>query len=477
MLRRFFIATILAGAFVASTASPAFAIHRSEVISRGKAWLYDHVPYSQSEYHEGYRTDCSGFASMVWRLKYGDGSPESLSTRTLYQVCTVVPTSALLPGDAECDPGHHIFIFLRWNDAAHTQMVTLEESGSQTGTTSRIRTVANLGGYRPYRFRGIEPDPPWGSRLEFIEGANRFETAAIASQRAFRTGAPVVVIGSSAAWPDVLAASGLAGSLGGPILLVEHSSMPRVTMLEIKRLGARTAVIAGGPGSVDPHIAQVLSDAGLTVQRVAGAEAAATAASMASRTLTALKASSRSWDKTVFLAASDDWPDALAAGPLAARKGWPLLFTEGSTLSTVTSDALTSLRATKVIVLGGTGAISESVVTRLKAKGLLVERLAGADRYATALAIAHKAETSGMVWSGIAIASGTSNSDAMIMGPIQARSNTFLLLSPGRGGLYAGAARAVAANARWIRWARTVGGDGVINYEVRHGLYDAVGAK
>ena len=38
------------------------------------------VPYSQTRYYAGYRTDCSGFVSMCWAL------PSSYNTRTLYRV-------------------------------------------------------------------------------------------------------------------------------------------------------------------------------------------------------------------------------------------------------------------------------------------------------------------------------------------------------------------------------------------------------
>ncbi len=442
-------------------------------------WLWDHVPYSQSEYHEGYRTDCSGFVSMVWRLKESDGSPDSLTTRTLYTVCSAVATSALQPGDAECMPGHHIFLFLRWYDASHTRMVTLEESGVRTGTTSKIRWVNDLDGYYPYRYDKIEVDPNWSSRpgVEFIEGANRFETAASASRKAYPTGAPVVVIASSESWSDAMGASALAGSLGGPILLVEHNSMPKVTMDEIRRLKAGRAVVVGGTGAIYDSTLQALKDAGVKYERVCGAKRANTAVDIASHTVSALQAANRTWDKTIFLSNSYDWPDALAAGPVAARKGWPILLTEGPKLSTVTSSAIASMNVKKVYILGGTAQIPKAVEDALKARGITVDRRAGSDRYETALAVARTAELNGMSWSGIAIVSGNSNADALAMGPVQARSNTFLLLSPGRGGLWAPAATAIHANRTWIRWGRTVGGEAVMNFEVRQGLFDALGPR
>ena len=51
-------------------------VSRADVIAKGMEWVRDHVPYSQSGSHEGYRTDCSGFASCCWRL-----SKPGLTTR------------------------------------------------------------------------------------------------------------------------------------------------------------------------------------------------------------------------------------------------------------------------------------------------------------------------------------------------------------------------------------------------------------
>ncbi|NED58019.1 hypothetical protein G3I24_44910, partial [Micromonospora aurantiaca] len=44
---------------------------RSQVIARAKTWnphSDERVRYSQSDYHEGYRTDCSGFVAMTLGL-------------------------------------------------------------------------------------------------------------------------------------------------------------------------------------------------------------------------------------------------------------------------------------------------------------------------------------------------------------------------------------------------------------------------
>lgn len=88
----------------------------------------------------------------------------------------------------------------------------------------------------------------------------------------------------------------------------------------------------------------------------------------------------------VKLASSGTFPDALGAAQY--EPDWPLLLTDGAVLSGATMAEIRRLGATKVTVLGGTGAISEDVVNALQDEGLDVERLAGSTRIGTATRIA-----------------------------------------------------------------------------------------
>jgi putative cell wall-binding protein len=216
-----------------------------------------------------------------------------------------------------------------------------------------------------------------------------------------------------------------------------------------------------------------LRQQGLTVnERVAGADRRATAAKVADRTLMALRAVNRVYDRTVLLSGQEGWADALVGGALSAKKGWPLLLTERSTLSTETSAAIAAMDVNRVFVLGGSGTVSDGIVGGLKAKGITVERLAGADRYTTALAVAAKGAYYGMSWYSVAVASGSSYADAIASGPVQARANSFVLLSPGRW-LHPEVSKQLIAHRFKTPRIRTLGGDAAVNYEVRHGLYDA----
>jgi putative cell wall-binding protein len=89
-----------------------------------------------------------------------------------------------------------------------------------------------------------------------------------------------------------------------------------------------------------------------------------------------------------FVATGASFPDALAAGPAAIATRGPVLLTRPGELPAATRDELARLAPGTIYLLGGTRAVSESVRAAIaQATGRPVVRLAGADRFATAVAI------------------------------------------------------------------------------------------
>lgn len=119
---------------------------------------------------------------------------------------------------------------------------------------------------------------------------------------------------------------------------------------------------------------------------------------------------------TVVLARSDLFPDALAGGPLAAETNGPVLLTSSQTLDQAVRAEIDRVLAPdgRIYLLGGDGSISEGIEQQLANDGDTVERLAGPDRYATAIAIADEIETvSGVPATEIFIAGGRDFPDAL----------------------------------------------------------------
>ncbi len=112
----------------------------------------------------------------------------------------------------------------------------------------------------------------------------------------------------------------------------------------------------------------------------------------ADRYQTAVEISKKSWDSAemVVLARGDEYADALAGVPFASWFDAPILLTRGNALPDSTLREIERLEAGKVIILGGTSAVSAEVEKKLKQKSLVVERIGGKNRFDTAVQIAEE---------------------------------------------------------------------------------------
>jgi len=159
------------------------------------------------------------------------------------------------------------------------------------------------------------------------------------------------------------------------------------------------------------------------VTRLAGTDRIATALAVSQNSFPAGNAGA------VVLARADDYPDALVGGPLVAAKNAPLLLTEGSTLPAATATEVKRVLPAggTVYVLGGISAVPTSVASQLTNLGYKVVRYFGANRYATAVAVA-KALGSPTT---VLLATGTNFPDALAAGPAAAHVHGAILLTDG----------------------------------------------
>jgi MYXO-CTERM domain-containing protein len=147
----------------------------------------------------------------------------------------------------------------------------------------------------------------------------------------------------------------------------------------------------GGRNAIDvyqvtlPRPAQMASEV-VSVERVEGSGAIGTAIAVSQDAYP-------SGADTALLGRVDEYADNLAGGPLAAREQAPLLYTESDALNADTAAELDRLGVDRVIVLGGTAAISQAVVDQMAADGITVERIGGANRFEPAALVADELGT------------------------------------------------------------------------------------
>ena len=166
---------------------------------------------------------------------------------------------------------------------------------------------------------------------------------------------------------------------------------------------------------------------------------------------------------TVILARGDNYADALAGVPLAYLLDAPILLTASSQLTPIVLSEIQRLGATKVVILGGTGAVSANVEAALIAAGLTVERLAGSGRYDTAVLIAGAMQAAGAEFSSAVMAVGTNFPDALAAASYAAMTEQPILLT---GSTALPAATEAALTTMEIDELLLVGGVSVISTDV-----------
>jgi putative cell wall-binding protein len=129
----------------------------------------------------------------------------------------------------------------------------------------------------------------------------------------------------------------------------------------------------------------------------------------------------------VVLTRADDFPDALAGTPLAAATQAALLLSAGNSLDPRTKAEIQRVLAphATVYLLGGPAAMSTTLEQQLLALPVHVLRLAGADRYETAVAIAEHLAAPGTVL----LATGRNFPDALAAGAAAHHQDGVVLLT------------------------------------------------
>ena len=272
------------------------------------------------------------------------------------------------------------------------------------------------------RFAAREISP----RSERLAGTNRADTAVKVAQEAFPTGAQTVLIASKDSFADALCGVPLAHAMKAPLLLTGKNSMDPGTIAEIERLGATETLILGSDGVVSDRVATKLKSLVGTynVDRLGGDDRYATSVLIQKR-LASLKGK----PKTVILASSKDFPDALAISPYAARKSMPILLTEPRGLPTTISKAIKATGAKSIVIVGGTGAVSQVVGAAASTITSDVARLGGSDRWETARVINATATANGLSMERFVVCTGENFPDALTGGVLAARCNAPLVLT------------------------------------------------
>lgn len=247
-------------------------------------------------------------------------------------------------------------------------------------------------------------DSTAASAADRLWGADRYETAVAVSANAFTDGAEIVFLASGLDYPDALSAAPVAAALNGPLLLTSPHALPSVVVAELTRLDPAQVIVVGGPSVVNTSVEAEVRALGFEVRRVFGADRYATSRAL----ITAFSPPS----DTLYVATGRNYPDALAAAAAAGAQGAPVLLVNGlsTTLDAATRQLIAARSVQTVLIAGGASVVSSAIEIALSAEVDTVKRLAGLDRYETAVAInAHAFGTADRAF----VATGAGYADAL----------------------------------------------------------------
>jgi len=270
-------------------------------------------------------------------------------------------------------------------------------------------------------------EPSSAGPVHFLGGATRYHTAANIARM---TNAPAgtVVLATGRNFPDALAASGLAGALGGTLLLAD-TTLPPVVSDTIAGLGTTRVIIVGGDDGVSSAIESQLA-ADYAVERIAGADRFETAAKVAQRMVDDGASSSE-----VFVCNGLGFADAASAAAVAYSAEMPILLVRPDGLPAATANALEALGVTDASIVGGSAAVNDAVMAAIEDRiephlGTATRVAAGANRYDTSVKLANWASLGGLVdFNRIGIATGRNFPDALSGGALMGSFGNPLLLT------------------------------------------------
>lgn len=189
---------------------------------------------------------------------------------------------------------------------------------------------------------------------ERIFGYDQYETAQKVAERLGYQGK--VILASGEQFPDALSISAYAGATETPILLTRAKAMPKSTqqaLEDMQKEGNPDTIVVGGEAVISANALNGLQN----VQRIFGKDRYDTAAEVYEFAKDTLPS------QVSYLVTGENFPDALAAGGLAAKQRAGIVMTQTAMLPGAAYSVLSRPEESprSVVIIGGTAVITDQV--------------------------------------------------------------------------------------------------------------------
>ena len=342
-----------------------------------------------------------------------------------------------------------------------------------------------------------EEELPTGFTWTRLGASNRYGTMQLITNEGFTEdnscGTILVALGGD--FKTALLASGLAGALNAP-LITSPASGKNANMSfvkeEIEKLAAEgcEVLVLGSVSELDDAVMDAISGYQnvASVRRVEAENAQAMAQALYAE-------GEGKWNEsgTVILATSKSYADSLSISPYAYYSKTPIFYVqEDKTLREEEKAFMASGAVKRVIITGGSGAVSADTEAELKEMGLEVLRLSGSNRYLTSAAIVKWAAGFNteaafqpdvlLKLDGMGVASGSGYADALASANLLGKNGSALLLvsysnDANKETTKANIAELIAANKKLMKKGYILGGSGAVSKEIEADLNEATAAE
>lgn len=224
-----------------------------------------------------------------------------------------------------------------------------------------------------------------GYNVRRIAGKDRYETAEKIGDevRLTSNNKNEVILVDGTNFPDVITLSTLANQKRVPILLTQPKALNSVTNRLLGAWRIDKVTIGGEKTSVSKNVEDTVKAKTKAVDRIGGATRYETAYKVADqvRRLT-------NNEKDLILVDGTKFPDGITISSLAAKFKAPILLTKPDKLHPVTEAAVSQWRIENLLIGGGYNSVSKNIEDTIRVKNK--ERVAGSDRYNTAVEISKR---------------------------------------------------------------------------------------
>lgn len=131
----------------------------------------------------------------------------------------------------------------------------------------------------------------------------------------------------------------------------------------------------------------------------------------------------------VILTSSNKMVDSLAASPKGIAINAPTLFVEKDSIMDEVLQEIKRLNPSKIIIAGGEESISDNVAKQLQQLGIKQQRVAGADRFETAVKLGEEIRRNSSNKTDVILVNGYNSIDALTAGSLAAKLNIPVLLT------------------------------------------------